>query len=999
MADIYLDANEENYPLAGADDRVFGRPGGSESVVLLDGASAVFDGNVEGVTLPGAVADFDFLVDGTTVQIFNGGTLVAEFSGLSGVVQLTFDDVAADLELTGLDEANLGNTPLPTDAAGPVDPEVSQSMGPVLTADVDTLQEGGTATFTIESDLAEGTELAYTISGVDVADIAGDSLTGTVAVDADGNATFTVDVENDGVAEGDETLTVTLDDYDTATDSVTITDPPSETIVLTTEDDVETTTPGLDTTFDGTGVNTLNPNDVLIDDSTTDSDVLNATITNANKGNIAPRIDNVENVNLDLQVITGAQFDADNTSGATISAFSSTFGFNGKFEVDNAGDNNIMAGANVTELTVNLLEGGTVDAGSADTVDIDTDSASDDVNLILNGDADLTVATSDTLNLMATADTAIDLVPGALEEIAATGAFNITIEGDFPGLEVITGVTTVTQDTDLAANLDASEWDVPNIVVDADLAGNTLTLADGATVELQDTQAAGSTIEGQGTSSATITSSVTNVGALTFAEMTSVDLMLTGNDPVVAQLDAADVSLTVVVSDDTTLTDVEGEDVVLTGEGDVELDEVAGGDLESLDASTLDGDLDVTGASVNDQDIVGAMGDNTVTFAATGAGQTAAFVGQDGNDDVTFAAVAGDVDVTISGGNNTVTLAGAAFAGEANVVFGSGNDTLELNQDFAAGGILVGQFGEGTNTLQLADGADQTNGTFAFTGLDGIALAGRTATVGADMLTGQSYSVRGANGVANDTLTVDLDAAGETADLSGLDASDSATVGANFIVSGDAGEDTITGTSIADAIITGGDSDTLAGDGGDDFFVVTDGVGADGIEITDFDSADDAILIAGVAATQLNTTMLTSLFADFQATTTTALFGPTFGVVTTLTGITNFGIGVGTATIASGTLGAQQVAGGTHQADAIYISGASAAAAFGALTLTGGAASSVAFRLLFLDTDGTNQGLYLISGSLTVSAASAVTAYSVTSNQAIVVTGSQDVVAADITFI
>ncbi|MGB6035390.1 MAG: hypothetical protein WBG42_03920 [Cryomorphaceae bacterium] len=80
-----------------------------------------------------------------------------------------------------------------------------------LAADAASADEGTTATFTLTTtNVAEGTEVAYTLSGVDAADVTG-GLTGTATVGADGTATISVPLVADAVTEGPETLTVTLD--------------------------------------------------------------------------------------------------------------------------------------------------------------------------------------------------------------------------------------------------------------------------------------------------------------------------------------------------------------------------------------------------------------------------------------------------------------------------------------------------------------------------------------------------------------------------------------------------------------------------------------------------------------------------------------------------------------------------------------------------------------------------------------------------------------------
>ena len=91
--------------------------------------------------------------------------------------------------------------------------EDSSIAPPSVSAGSDSYTEGSTAEFNIDSALTD-TELSYTLAGdIDVADIAGDSLTGTVSTDADGKASISVDLLEDKTTEGAEELKVTLDDY------------------------------------------------------------------------------------------------------------------------------------------------------------------------------------------------------------------------------------------------------------------------------------------------------------------------------------------------------------------------------------------------------------------------------------------------------------------------------------------------------------------------------------------------------------------------------------------------------------------------------------------------------------------------------------------------------------------------------------------------------------------------------------------------------------------
>lgn len=81
-----------------------------------------------------------------------------------------------------------------------------------LTASATSVNEGGTVTFSIDtSDVTVGTNIAYAITGVSVADINLASLTGNFSVTANGTALLPIKIIEDNTLEGPETLTLTLD--------------------------------------------------------------------------------------------------------------------------------------------------------------------------------------------------------------------------------------------------------------------------------------------------------------------------------------------------------------------------------------------------------------------------------------------------------------------------------------------------------------------------------------------------------------------------------------------------------------------------------------------------------------------------------------------------------------------------------------------------------------------------------------------------------------------
>jgi V8-like Glu-specific endopeptidase len=104
----------------------------------------------------------------------------------------------------------------------PVTPTYSLAAG---SAAVD---EGSTASFSLSTtNIATGTSLSYVISGVQAADIVFGQLTGSVTVDAQGQAMISVPILADKLTEGPETMTVTVrssQGTNVASASVTIND-------------------------------------------------------------------------------------------------------------------------------------------------------------------------------------------------------------------------------------------------------------------------------------------------------------------------------------------------------------------------------------------------------------------------------------------------------------------------------------------------------------------------------------------------------------------------------------------------------------------------------------------------------------------------------------------------------------------------------------------------------------------------------------------------------
>lgn len=132
-----------------------------------------------------------------------------------------------------------------------------------LSRSVSQVTEGGAFTITLTTtNVANGTNVPYTITGVSSADIDGDSLTGNFVINSNSDSII-FNVTDDGLIESVEQFTLTLDSIiPTKTISVAISD-----IVIGDIDGGSPTTPSFTTIIDG-GSPSTNSFDTVIDGGT-----------------------------------------------------------------------------------------------------------------------------------------------------------------------------------------------------------------------------------------------------------------------------------------------------------------------------------------------------------------------------------------------------------------------------------------------------------------------------------------------------------------------------------------------------------------------------------------------------------------------------------------------------------------------------------------------------------------------------------------------------------
>jgi hypothetical protein len=163
------------------------------------------------------------------------GFVEARTAGDSNFTGVTYNSWSAAQSLTVSESASafartalsaLSSPSVTSEYKMPLDPYTIASGGTAtyaLVSSASTVNEGATIVFTLTtSNVANDVTVAYTMTGIQSADIGGESLTGTFTVN-NNSATLSVVVTADQSADGEETLLLTLDGL-SVTSSVIIND-------------------------------------------------------------------------------------------------------------------------------------------------------------------------------------------------------------------------------------------------------------------------------------------------------------------------------------------------------------------------------------------------------------------------------------------------------------------------------------------------------------------------------------------------------------------------------------------------------------------------------------------------------------------------------------------------------------------------------------------------------------------------------------------------------
>ena len=195
---------------------------------IISNTDSVHEGNsIQFVVRPIGSLDFSGLtiawsITGVDSLDISNGTLSGAVAGVyEGQRQFSFTiPIAADLVTEGEEvmRVNIGNQfvdirVIDSSKGVSTNNDISNTSATptyAISTTYSTVNEGSSATFTVSTtNVAAGTGVAYTISGVSSADVLGAAMSGSVTVESTSQATISIPIAADNLTEGIETLTVT----------------------------------------------------------------------------------------------------------------------------------------------------------------------------------------------------------------------------------------------------------------------------------------------------------------------------------------------------------------------------------------------------------------------------------------------------------------------------------------------------------------------------------------------------------------------------------------------------------------------------------------------------------------------------------------------------------------------------------------------------------------------------------------------------------------------
>ena len=677
---------------------------------------------------------------------------------------------------------------------------------------------------------------------------------------------------------------------------------PAEVINGTTEDD----------TYDATALGSLQDNDIILDPSSADWDVLNATL---NVANTQARITNVEEINLLGEFLTIGMNLLNVSNAQELNLATKIAG--GTATVTGANSlhaKEINAGQNINTLNVTSLASGTrdtvtVDAGNAKNVSITgnaagadkydvtvaknttvtlatIDSANDAVRIDFAGGDKNTLTSNSPNNLALTLNaaaeaTAVNVTNAAAvlaDKIALTGSKDITLEtatgASLVGKEITsptTGTSTIKITGALATGQDFQFAKVDVFQIDAALGGAVATTLNGntklnltddlgantLTVDLDSGDAQNSFAVGDGTLRVDFSETQDNAAFKLITNNNVGTLIIQATPDEVTDLDKDENGFNEsrIVVNEIDAQNVNTTAVVAMGSADLEIGTLTMADEDVFAASNMTGSLFINNATVgsgnDDGTIVGSKGFNSIQGLSADVWDIQVHSGGSYIDLGAAGATDGS-KVTAAGGSNTIRSNDNAVE----IVLGAGNDRVTVGEQDTI------TLGGGANTLTLGIAKDYTNGDILVKDfvkgtdtlvLTGAGVAGATGNIDlSDVTVAQGKYTIGA-GTAVQKWEIKLQNNG--ANLTSKDMRDSIQLGANatangaFTLADDATKVVAGDKNDFIRLVTDTEADITTGAGRDTVILnVTTGTAATKATVKDFTVGEDKIIVTGAIA-------------------------------------------------------------------------------------------------------------------------------------------------------
>lgn len=707
---------------AGSDDDTY-----VLSASLIDDNAEITISDVEGankIQLIGGLSITSSIVAGDTAQltlsngavvtVLGASTMSYEVGGnpLTGTAGVTKDYATFAQDVLGTTVPTTGtstggesvvNEDGTATGGTPVDPTAPTYA---LAAGAESVDEGATATFTLTTtNVAEGTEVAYTISGVDAADVTGGSLTGTATVGADGTATISVALASDTTTEGAETLTVAIDGQ-SASATTTVNDT-SLNATFTLATTTTTVTEG------AAAIYTVTASEAVAVDTVVTFEVVPGDATAADQGTNNTNLNDFAAGSFNPVSVTIA-------AGSTTASFDVAAANDGKTELPENYTVNATVNGETLSVVTSLLDG-TSTTTEALTTSVDTITSSTGA-LVANGviatdsgtgttaQAGDSVtggsSTQDTVNIQVSGTHTANQTLSAFQTTDVeifnvsnfqTGAFTQTVDAS-----LMNGLTTVGL-TSSSANGDTAFSNLKNIVSATMASGNAdLTLGYGSTVV-------------SGTAD-TQTLAVSNVTGGTFTANSIETVSVTSS--------LAASTLTAVSADAMTQLNLAGDqNITITNALDFAGTSTIAG---TVDGSTATGKLTLNLSTVEDTNVTGGSGDDTFDYGTAlttkdvlngGAGTDTISVNQDTFTLATYTNVSNveviKAEATNGNGLSVVTGGNAAITKVQLVENDTDNQAITAS-DLAAGAeveLISNTAGATDNMGAVTLGLNDSSGT------------------------------------------------------------------------------------------------------------------------------------------------------------------------------------------------------------------------------------------------------------------------------------------------